>query len=38
VNVPRPTPLGVTSDASKRFEGLSMKDQRTSNGGNSFSP
>jgi hypothetical protein len=37
VNVPRPTPLGVTSDASKRFEGLSLKDQRTSNGGNSFS-
>ena len=37
VNVPRPTSLSVTSDASKRFEGLSLKDQRTSNGGNSFS-
>ena len=38
VNVPRPTPLSVTSDdTSKRSEGLSLKDQRTSNGGNSFS-
>jgi len=37
VNVPRPTALSVTSDASKRFEGLSLNDQRTSNGGNSFS-
>jgi hypothetical protein len=37
VNVPRPTALSVTSDGSKRFEGLSLKDQRNSNGGNSFS-
>lgn len=37
-NVPRPTSLAVTSDiGSKRGEGLSLKDQRNANGGNSFS-
>jgi hypothetical protein len=37
-NVPRPTPLAVASNPSaKRAEGLNFVDQRTSNGGNSFS-
>ena len=36
--VPRPTPLAVAANgAAKAFEGLTMKDQRDSNGGNSFS-
>ena len=36
-NAPNPASLPVTADpASKRIEGLTVKDQRTSNGGNSF--
>jgi hypothetical protein len=36
-DVPRPTSLPVSYAAAKRIEGLTMKDQRDSNGGNSFS-
>jgi hypothetical protein len=37
-HVPRPTALAVASNgAAKRVEGLNMRDQRDSNGGNSFS-
>jgi hypothetical protein len=35
--IPRPATLPVAADASKRIEGLTLKDQRDSNGGNSFS-
>ena len=38
VNVPRPASLPVSSNpAAKRIEGLTLKDQRTSNNGNAFS-
>jgi len=38
VNVPRPATRSVASDpGSKAIEGLTMKDQRDSNGGNAFS-
>lgn len=37
-DVPRPASLPVSNGAAaKRIEGLNLKDQRTSNGGNSFS-
>jgi hypothetical protein len=35
--VPRPATLPVTGSGAKRIEGLTLQDQRDSNGGNSFS-